>query len=67
MFFALMAIDGEKSHSKSIVYRSSYYIRSGIFKNNQAQIDEYMRQLNPLLRRTTEGNLFLGSANDESY
>jgi hypothetical protein len=28
---------------------------SGIFKNNQAQIDEYLTALNPLLRRTTEG------------
>lgn len=28
----------------------------GIFKNNQAQVDEYLAALNPLLRRTTEGN-----------
>ncbi|CAF4249638.1 unnamed protein product, partial [Rotaria sordida] len=26
----------------------------GIFKNNQAQVDEYLTVLNPLLRRTTE-------------
>lgn len=29
--------------------------RLGIFKGNQAQVDEYMAILNPLLRRTTEG------------
>ncbi|CAF4668611.1 unnamed protein product [Rotaria sp. Silwood1] len=29
-------------------------IIDGIFKNNQAQIDEYLAVLNPLLRRTTE-------------
>jgi hypothetical protein len=31
-------------------------IIDGIFKNNQAQVDEYLTALNPLLRRTTEGN-----------
>ncbi|CAF0730666.1 unnamed protein product [Adineta ricciae] len=29
-------------------------IIDGIFKNNQAQVDEYLAALNPLLRRTTE-------------
>ncbi|CAF4215472.1 unnamed protein product [Rotaria sp. Silwood2] len=29
-------------------------IIDGIFKNNQAQVDEYLAVLNPLLRRTTE-------------
>ncbi|CAF0813582.1 unnamed protein product [Adineta steineri] len=29
-------------------------IIDGIFKNNQAQVDEYMAALNPLLRHTTE-------------
>ncbi|CAF5186286.1 unnamed protein product, partial [Rotaria sp. Silwood1] len=28
-----------------------------IFKNNQAQVDEYLNALNPLLRRTTEGKI----------
>lgn len=31
-------------------------IIDGIFKNNQTQVDEYLNALNPLLRRTTEGN-----------
>lgn len=30
--------------------------KKGIFKNNQAQVDEYLNVLNPILRRTTEGN-----------
>ncbi|CAF2643856.1 unnamed protein product [Rotaria sp. Silwood2] len=29
----------------------------GIFKNNQTQVDEYLNALNPLLRRTTEGDM----------
>jgi len=33
----------------------------GIFKNNQAQVDEYLNVLNPLLRRTTEGNFISAS------
>ena len=32
---------------------------TGIFKNNQAQVDEYLAALNPLLRRTTEGKNWL--------
>ena len=32
---------------------------TGIFKNNQAQVDEYMTALHPLLRRTTEGSVSL--------
>jgi hypothetical protein len=35
------------------------YFPSGIFKNNQAQVDEYLNALNPLLRRTTEGKINL--------
>ncbi|UJR33248.1 hypothetical protein I4U23_020703 [Adineta vaga] len=31
----------------------------GIFKNNQAQVDEYLAALNPLLRRTTEGGMMV--------
>jgi hypothetical protein len=53
MFFALMAIDGKENFSK--IKRISYYDYLGIFKNNQAQVDEYLTALNPLLRRTTEG------------
>ncbi|CAF4407808.1 unnamed protein product, partial [Adineta steineri] len=29
-----------------------------IFKNNSAQVDEYLNALNPLLRRTTEGKIY---------
>ena len=41
------------------------YFPLGIFKNNQAQVDEYLNALNPLLRRTTEGiiNLNLNTKN----
>ncbi|CAF1066408.1 unnamed protein product [Rotaria sp. Silwood1] len=34
-------------------------IIDGIFKNNQAQVDEYLNALNPLLRRTTEGDMMV--------
>ncbi|CAF1249097.1 unnamed protein product [Rotaria magnacalcarata] len=39
----------------------------GIFKNNQAQVDEYLNVLNPLLRRTVEvrGRMSSTSANTE--
>jgi hypothetical protein len=52
MFFALMAIDGKKKIENNI---EIYYYYLGVFKNNQAQVDEYLTALNPLLRRTTEG------------
>ena len=42
-----------KSEYKNFIYDN--YL--GIFKNNQAQVDEYLTILNPLLRRTTEGNI----------
>ncbi|CAF4594464.1 unnamed protein product [Rotaria socialis] len=40
---------------------------TGIFKNNQAQVDEYLNVLNPLLRRTVEvrGRMSSTSANTE--
>jgi len=54
MFFALMAIDGKKKiKKKTIEIHLHNYL--GVFKNNQAQVDEYLTALNPLLRRTTEG------------
>ncbi|CAF3730787.1 unnamed protein product, partial [Rotaria sordida] len=34
-------------------------IIDGIFKNNQAQVGEYLAVLNPLLRRTTEGEMMV--------
>ena len=63
MFFGLMAIDGKRAIISSSAWspmpRDTRVILTfaiGIFKNNQAQVDEYLAVLNPLLRRTTEGN-----------
>jgi hypothetical protein len=55
MFYALMAIDGRQINL--IESDSDQFLLLGIFKNNQAQVDEYLAVLNPLLRRTTEGIL----------
>jgi len=41
---------------KKNFYNYSIIFILGIFKNNQAQVDEYIAALNPLLRQTTEGN-----------
>jgi hypothetical protein len=54
MFFALMAIDGKKKIKKQTI-AIHFHNYLGVFKNNQAQVDEYLTALNPLLRRTTEG------------
>ena len=54
MFFALMAIDGR---GFSVNNDRARLVILGIFKNDQAQVDKYLEMLNPLLRRTTEGNV----------
>jgi len=51
MFFAVMIIDGNLAF-----FFIKHIQKKGIFKNNQAQVDEYLNVLNPILRRTTEGN-----------
>lgn len=50
MFFALMIIDGKQSTNHLI---RNHLFSSGFFKNNQAQVEEYLTALTPLLRRTT--------------
>jgi hypothetical protein len=68
MFFALMIIDGQSmlAEKQQLVDNEEVSFLSGIFKNNQAQVDEYMSVLNPLLRRTTEGNSAVCTASEQS-
>lgn len=40
-------------------FETSFNFHLGVFKNNLAQVDEYLNALNPLLRRTTEGTVHL--------
>ncbi|CAF3556475.1 unnamed protein product [Rotaria socialis] len=55
-------------HASSIgMAKAALESMNGIFKNNQAQVDEYLNVLNPLLRRTVEvrGRMSSTSANTE--